>query len=37
MRQANAGRRFGKWIATDLADALDRFAERAGRRTPTRP
>ena len=37
MRQANAGLRFRKWIATDVADALDRFTERAGRRTPTRP
>lgn len=37
MRQANAGLRFRKWIATDVADALDRFAERAGRRTSTRP
>lgn len=37
LRQANAGLRFRKWIATDVADALDRFAERAGRRTSTRP
>ena len=37
MRQANAGLRFRKWIATDVADALDRFAERVGRRTSTRP
>lgn len=33
MRQASAGLRFRKWIATDVADALDRFAERAGRRS----
>ncbi|MGB8860134.1 MAG: Fic family protein [Ilumatobacteraceae bacterium] len=37
LRQANAGLRFRKWIATDVADALDRFAERAGRRTSTQP
>lgn len=37
MRQAIAGLRFRKWIATDVADALDRFAERAGRRTSSRP
>jgi Fic family protein len=37
LRQANAGLRFRKWIATDVADALDRFAERAGRRTSSRP
>jgi len=37
LRQANAGLRFRKWIATDVADALDRFAERAGRRDATRP
>jgi len=37
LRQANAGLRFRTWLATDVADALDRFAERAGRRTPTRP
>ncbi|CAB5023468.1 unannotated protein [freshwater metagenome] len=36
LRQANAGLRFRKWIATDVADALDRFAERAGRRTSPR-
>jgi Fic family protein len=32
LKQANAGLRFRKWIATDVATALDRFAERAGRR-----
>ena len=37
MRQANAGLRFRKWIVTDVADALDRFAERAARRTSVRP
>ena len=37
MRQANTGLRFRKWIATDVADALDRFAERASRRTSPRP
>ena len=37
MRQANAGLRFRKWIALDVADALDRFAERAGRRTSSHP
>lgn len=37
MRQANAGLRSRKWIATDVADALDRFAERAERRTSAYP
>ena len=37
MRQANAGLRFRKWIALDVADALDRFAERASRRTSSHP
>jgi Fic family protein len=37
MRQANSGVRFRKWIASDVADALDRFAERAGRRASARP
>lgn len=37
LRQANAGRRFRKWIAVEVADALDRFAERAGRRTLSSP
>ena len=37
VRQANAGLRFRKWIAPDVAAALDRFAERAGRRTSTLP
>lgn len=37
MRQANARLRFRKWIAIDVADALDRFAERPGRRSPNRP
>jgi hypothetical protein len=37
LRQANAGLRFRKWIASDVADALDRFAERAGRRTSIKP
>ena len=31
LKQANAGLRFRKWIAVDVATALDRFAERAGR------
>jgi hypothetical protein len=35
--QANTGLRFRKWIATDVADALDRFAERAERRTSAYP
>lgn len=33
LTQANAGLRFRKWIALDVATALDRFAERAGRRS----
>jgi Fic family protein len=33
LKQANAGLRFRKWIAVDVATALDRFAERAGRRS----
>lgn len=33
LSQANSGRRFRKWIAVDVSDALDRFAERAGRRS----
>ncbi len=37
MSRANAGRRFRKWIAHDVADALDRFAERAGRRQSATP
>ena len=32
LQRANAGLRFRKWVAGDIADALDRFAGRAGRR-----
>ncbi len=32
LSQANAGLRFRKFIAHDISDALDRFAERAGHR-----
>ena len=33
LTRANAGLRFKKWIAADVADALDNFAMRAGKRT----
>jgi len=33
LKQANAGLQFRKWIAVDIATALDRFAERSGRRS----
>lgn len=33
LKQANAGLRFRKWIAVDVAAALDRFADRTGRRS----
>jgi Fic family protein len=33
LSRANAGLKFRKWIAADVADALDAFAVRAGRRS----
>ena len=32
LSRANAGRKFRRWVAHDITDALDAFAERAGRR-----
>jgi len=36
LSRANAGLRFRKFIAHDIADALDRFADRVGRRSTPR-
>jgi Fic family protein len=33
LQRANAGLRFRKWIAADISDALDAFAERSARRS----